>query len=133
MTRIADVGPPVPAQRQGAEPMERFVKKLALRAKEQAVAQANNREPLRNEIAEAYKSLADMSERLKAADLADERLKMYRPRYGGNFSCPICWVVRGTVVMLRPAEEPNHVYRCKACGFKELNGTGPAKSRQTSG
>jgi predicted RNA-binding Zn-ribbon protein involved in translation (DUF1610 family) len=99
--------------------MERFAKKLTLRAKEQAVAQANNREALRNQIAEAYKSLAEMSERLKAADLADGRQQMYRPQYGGNFSCPICWVDRGTVRMLRPEEEPNHAYGCKACGFNE--------------
>ncbi|CAN7665946.1 hypothetical protein LJR228_005191 [Mesorhizobium caraganae] len=101
--------------------MERFAKKLTLRAKEQALAQANDRETLRTQIAEAYKSLAEMSERLKAADLADGRLKVYRPRYGGNFSCPICWVERGTVRMLRPEEEPNHAYRCKACGFNELD------------
>jgi predicted RNA-binding Zn-ribbon protein involved in translation (DUF1610 family) len=101
--------------------MERFAKKLTLRAKEQALAQANDRESLRTQIAEAYKSLAEMSERLKAADLADGRLKVYRPRYGGNFSCPICWVERGTVRMLRREEEPNHAYRCKACGFNELD------------
>ena len=121
MTKLSDPGPPIPVKRHGAEPMERFSKKLTLRAKEQAVAQTNNREALRNQIAEAYKSLADMSERLKAADLADGRLKMYRPQYGGNFSCPICWVERGTVRMLHPKEEPNPAYRCKACGFNELN------------
>ena len=121
MTKLSDLGPPVIGKRHGAEPMERFAKKLTRRAKEQALAQANEREPLRNQIAEAYKNLAEMSERLKAADLADGRLRMYRPHYGGNFSCPICWVERGTVRMLRPEEEPNHAYRCKACSFTELN------------
>ncbi|MER9729835.1 hypothetical protein [Mesorhizobium sp. M0217] len=121
MTKLSDPGPPIPVKRHGAEPMDRLAKKLTLRAKEQALAQANERETLRNQIAEAYKNLAEMSERLKAADLADGRLKMYRPHYGGNFSCPICWVERGTIRMFRLEEEPNQAYRCKACGFNELN------------
>lgn len=121
MTKLSDPGPPIPVKRRGVEPMERFAEKLTLRAKEQALTQANEREALRHQIAEAYKSLAEMSERLKAADLANGRLKMYRPQYGGNFSCPICWVERGTVRMLHPEEEPNPAYRCKACGFNELN------------
>ena len=120
MTKLSDPGPPIKIKRQSAEPMERFAKQLTLRAKEQALAQANERETLRSQIAEAYKSLAEMSERLKAADLADGRLQIYRPDYGGNFSCPICWVERGTVRMLRPEEEPNCSYRCQACGFNEL-------------
>ena len=121
MTKLSDPGPPLPVKRHSVEPMERFAKRLTLRAKEQALAQVKDREPLRSQIAEVYKNLAEMSERLKAADLADGRLQMYRPHYGGNFSCPICWVERGTVRMLRPEEEPNHAYRCKACGFTELN------------
>jgi predicted RNA-binding Zn-ribbon protein involved in translation (DUF1610 family) len=121
MTKLLDPGQPIPGKRHGAEPMERFAKRLTLRAKEQALAQVKDREPLRSQIAEVYKNLAEMSERLKAADLADGRLKMYKPHYGGNFSCPICWVERGTIRMLRPEQEPNHAYRCKACGFGELN------------
>jgi hypothetical protein len=100
--------------------MERFAKKLTLRAKEQALAQAKDGETLRDQIAAAYKSLAEMSERLKAADLADGRLKMYKPHYGNNFSCPICWLERGTIRMLLSEEERDHAYYCKACGFNEV-------------
>ena len=53
MTKLSD---PIPVKRHGAEPMERFAKKLARRAKEQALAQGNERESLRKQIAEAYKS-----------------------------------------------------------------------------
>ena len=121
MTKLSDLGPPVPEERHGAEPMERFGKKLTRRAKERALAQGKDREALLIQIAEAYKSLAETSERLKAADLADGRLKMYRPHYGSKFSCPICWVERGTVRMLRPEGTPNQAYRCEACDFTELN------------
>ncbi|PZV39756.1 hypothetical protein [Mesorhizobium kowhaii] len=101
--------------------MQGFAAKLVVRAKERALAQAEDGETLRNQIAETYKSLAELSEHLKASDMAAERLKIYKPKYGSDYSCPICWQERGAIKWLLFVEEPDHAYHCKICGFKEAD------------
>ena len=101
--------------------MQGFAKKLAIRAKEKALAQGENGDTLRDQITEAYKSLAELSEQLKASDLAAERLKAYRPKYGTDYSCPICWQERGAVTRLLYVKEPDQEYRCRICGFNEID------------
>lgn len=100
--------------------MRGFAEKLAFCAKEKALAQGQNGDKLRDQIKEAYKSLAELAEQLKGSDMAAERLKMYRPKLGSDYSCPICWQERGAITRLLYVRE-DHAYRCKTCGFREID------------
>ena len=72
---------------------------------------------LQEEIRKLEEARGEKQEKLDAAKSAAKRLEEYKPRVGGIFQCPRCWMLNGVRSEVRnvPGDKEHDLYRCNIC------------------